>query len=92
MGPPVYITLFDRKVSFKIKVNMVKSYAKKAVFPLRRITAEMSAVQTVQLCDFVSKIPYNYLRPWIYLKIEGSKTVQNLMVVNDAAKRGIPLT
>lgn len=35
---------------------MVKSLEKKGTeFPLQRITIEMTEVQTVQLCDFVSK-------------------------------------
>jgi len=91
-----------------MKVNMVKSLEKKgADFLLRHITIETTAVQTVQLSDFVSKntlkllialdIPQDFLNQnpdtWENNKdfVDGSKRVNNLKVVNDAAERGISL-
>uniref|UniRef100_A0A2S2PCY9 Uncharacterized protein n=1 Tax=Schizaphis graminum TaxID=13262 RepID=A0A2S2PCY9_SCHGA len=102
------LAFFDSKVSSEMKVNMVKSLVKKgADFPLRRITVETTAVQTVQLSDFVSKnslilfkaldIPQDFLNQnpdtWENHKdfIDGCKRVQHLKVVNDAAERGISL-
>ncbi|KAL4084583.1 hypothetical protein QTP88_027520 [Uroleucon formosanum] len=80
---------------------------KEADFPLRRIKVKTTAVQTVQLCDFVSKntlilftaldIPQDVLNQnigtWENNKdlVNGCKRVQNPKVVNDAAKRGISL-
>ncbi|VVC38145.1 Hypothetical protein CINCED_3A013392 [Cinara cedri] len=91
-----------------MKENMVKSLVKKGTeIPLRRITVKMTAVQTVQLCDFVCKntlklfkaldIPQDFLNPhpstWENNNdfIESRKRIQNLKVVNDAAERGISL-
>ncbi|KAF0703407.1 Uncharacterized protein FWK35_00035355, partial [Aphis craccivora] len=79
---------------------------KGADFPLRRITTvALTKVQTVQLCDFVSKntlklfttldIQQDFLNhhpsTWGSNKnfVDGLKRVQNLKVVNDAAERGI---
>ncbi|XP_025424087.1 uncharacterized protein LOC112693307 [Sipha flava] len=102
------LAFFDYKVCPEMKIRMVKSLEKKgAEFPLRRITIKMTEVQTVQLCDFVSKntlkfftaldIPQNFLNQhpstWGSNKdfVDGRKRVQNLKVINDAAERGIAL-
>jgi len=91
-----------------MKVKMVKSLGKKrAEFPVRCIIVKMTEVQTVQLCDFVSKntiklfialdIPQDFLNQhastWESNKnfVDGRTKVQNLKVVNDAAERGIVL-
>lgn len=87
---------------------MVKLLQKKGTeVPLRRITIEMTEVQTMQLCDFVSK---NTLKLFTALDTaqdflnqhpstwesnkdfaDGRIRVQSLKVVNDAAERGILL-
>jgi hypothetical protein len=102
------LAFFDNKVSSEMKVDMVKSLEKKgAEVPLRRITIEKTEIQTVQLCDFVSKntlklftaldIAQDFLNQhpstWENNKdfVNGRIRVQKLKVVNDAAERGISL-
>jgi len=96
----------DLPGTFQNKVNMVKSLMKiGAYFLLRRIKVEMTAVQTVQLCDFISKntlftaldTSQDFLNQhpstWenTRLFIDGRTRVQKLKVINHTAERGISL-
>lgn len=104
----VGLAFFDKRVPVEMKIKMVKSLENKGpVNPQRRIKIELNAVQTMQLCDFVTN---NTLKLFTALDIspdflmqhpntweedanyiDGRRRVQSLKVVNDAAERGISL-